>query len=383
MSVSSTVTIDRIQAYALSVRPPVGPVSSLGNMPVRNAVLVAITSTDGVTGWGEIWCNFPPRGNLARLNLLEDVIGPNLLGMQVTEYSQCRARLEIDIQRMAIHTGEFGPFAHCIAGIDTAMADLFARRSGKPLAQFLSDQAVSQVPTYASTPNVKDLDAAITEILDAGHTGIKLKIGLGLATDAELLGSVAKASGGRLEICADANQNWTVATAIETLSALSEHNISFIEEPLRADAPFADWAALSAAIDTPLAGGENITSHHTFASFMDQGHLRVVQPDVAKWGGVSGALEVGQSASKRGVICAIHYMGSGLGLAASIHTLAAIGGTGPVELDANPNPLRTQLGEIDLSVTQGKLSVPKGHGHGFIPEPDALKSMTVAAFDLS
>ena len=75
------VQIERVQGYALSVRPSVGPVSSLGDMPVRNGVLIAITSSDGVTGWGEIWCNFPPRGSVARLNLLQDVIGPRLLGL--------------------------------------------------------------------------------------------------------------------------------------------------------------------------------------------------------------------------------------------------------------------------------------------------------------
>ena len=74
-------------------------------------------------------------------------------------------------------------------------------------------------------------------------------------------------------------------------------------------------------------------------------------------------------------------MGSGLGLAASLHTLAAIGGKGPIELDANPNPLRTELGEIDLGVSDGTLQIPPGPGHGFIPEPGALKKLSVASFN--
>ena len=63
------------------------------------------------------------------------------------------------------------------------------------------------------------------------------------------------------------------------------------------------------------------------------------------------------------------------------HTLAAIGGKGPIELDANPNSLRTELGEIDLSIRDGALQVPSGPGHGFIPEPSALKKLSVACFD--
>lgn len=378
---TAAITIDRIEGFAVCAHPSVGPVSSLGTMPVRNGVLIAITSTDGVTGWGEIWCNFPPRGNLARLNLLHDVIAPLLFGSRFDSYADCRPHLETVCARMAIHIGEFGPFAHCFAGLDTALADLAARQAGLPLAHFLSPKALTEVPTYASTPDVGDLGNVIGHIIEAGHKGLKLKIGQGRNVDTKLLRKSSDLSQGLLKIYVDANQNWSVDDAIEEMTALAEYSIGFVEEPIPADAPLSDWAKLASSIEVPLAGGENITSRQSFADFMDRGHLSIVQPDVAKWGGVSGAYHVGQLALERGVTCAMHYMGTGLGLAASIHTLAAIGGHGPVELDSNPNPLRTDLGEIDLTVTEGKLCVPTTPGHGFTPDPVALKSMTVAHFD--
>ena len=377
------VQIDRIQGYALSVRPPVGPVSSLGTMPVRNGVLIAITSSDGVTGWGEIWCNFPPRGAEARLNLMQDVIGPLLLGMTFQDFAEVRPRLEHDLARMMIHTGEYGPFTHCLAGIDTALADLVARRAGVPLSQLFHAAPLASVPVYASTPNVSDLQAAIGQVIDDGHRGVKLKLGNGMEADTILLSNFAKASEGKLSVCADANQNWTLDEAIAMCDALSDHKLMFMEEPMRADSPMRDWARLAGATTIPLAGGENITSLQHFTAFMDDGKLRVIQPDVAKWGGVSGAVEIAQKAADRNVTCAMHYMGTGLGLAASLHCLAAIAGSGPMELDANPNPLRTDLGAIDLTVTAGQVAVPSGPGHGFVPDPSALKSLTDAAMDLS
>ena len=111
--------------------------------------------------------------------------------------------------------------------------------------------------------------------------------------------------------------------------------------------------------------------------------LGIIQPDVAKWGGVSGAMDVASTAKAKGATCAMHYMGTGLGLAASLHCLAAINGKGPMELDANPNPLRTELGAINLTVIDGCVAVPDGPGIGFVPDPSALKSMTIAEFDLS
>lgn len=377
------IVIDRVQCFAVSARPPVGPESSLGRMPVRNGLLIALTTQDGVTGWGEIWCNFPPRGNIARQNLMQDVIAPRLIGTRFASYSECRLALENDLARMMIHTGEFGPFAHCLAGIDTAVADIAARQQGVPLCQFLSGKAPQTVPVYASTPNLAQMEDSVGEIIDMGHTGVKLKIGHGLARDREILSGVATAAKGRLKIMVDANQNWTVSEAIETVSALSDAGLGFVEEPLRADAPLSDWAELAQAVDAPLAGGENITSFQQFHDFISHGKLRVVQPDVAKWGGVSGTYAVGQHAATAGATCTMHYMGTGLGLAASFHVLAAIGGSGLVELDANPNPLRTDLGEIDLAVSGGRVGVPRGPGIGFSPDPDALRAMSVDSFDLS
>lgn len=380
---TTAIVIDRVEAYAVSAHPAVGPVSSLGPMPVRNGVLIAITCSEGITGWGEIWCNFPPRGNVTRLNLLQDVITPHLLGARFDSFDAARPHLEKELVRMAIHTGEFGPFAHCLAGIDTALADLAAKRAGLPLAEFLSPGAKTQVETYASTPNTDDLDASIGAIMSAGHKAVKLKIGNGQDVDTGLIHKVAKASDGRLDMCLDANQRWTCGQAIGAMQSLAEYSITFIEEPLSAYAPLEDWARLAAAIDVPLAGGENITSLQAFTDFMDQGKMQIAQPDVAKWGGVSGALEVGRQAGKRGAMCAMHYMGTALGLAASAHVLAAVGGNGPVELDANPNPLRTDLGKIDLTVIDGTLTLPKGPGHGFLPNPSALRSFCVAKFDAS
>ena len=376
-------TIDRLQAFAVSAHPKSGPVSSLGPMPVRNALLVAITTKDGATGWGEVWCNFPPRGNLSRLNLLEDVIAPVLIGKCFDSYTDCRPMLETAQKRMSIHTGEAGPFNHCVAGIDCALADVAAKTAGLSLSEFLHNHPLSAVPVYASTPNVTDLERSITQIMESGHTGIKLKLGHGVQTDSQLLKNTSAITGKQLQIYIDANQNWTVEEATLTMETLTDYSIGFVEEPLMADAPYSDWATLSNRLNVPLAAGENIYGTQNFRNFAEHGKVQVLQPDVAKWGGVSGAIEVGQLARENGITCTLHYMGSALGLAISIHTLAAMTEHGAVELDANPNPLRTELGELNLRVTDGHVEVPQCIGHGFLPNPAALKSMTVGSFDLS
>ena len=178
----------------------------------------------------------------------------------------------------------------------------------------------------------------------------------------------------------DANQNWSLDEADDKIQSIGEFDISFVEEPLLATVPVQEWAAFSARSRFPIASGENFSSKRMFSDFLELGGVHVVQPDVAKWGGVSGAMAVGELAENADAACALHYMGTVLGLAASVHVMAAMGGVGPVELDANPNPLRTELGEIDLHVSKGCLAVPRGHGIGFTPDPAALDRFCVARF---
>ena len=72
-----------------------------------------------------------------------------------------------------------------------------------------------------------------------------------------------------------------------------------------------------------------------------------------------------------------HVMGTALGSTASIHLLAAGGGSGFVELDANENPLRTDLCDMDLEVTAGQIKVPTGTGIGIIPDAASMRRFQV------
>lgn len=377
-----TREIARIELFALSCRVEDGPVSSLALMPTRNGLLIRITSNDGAYGWGEAWCNYPPRGNLAKLNLMEDSIGPLVLGRDLEDWTTLRPGLERDLARMIIHVGEQGPFNHCLAALDMAAADLSARARGISLSKMLNENASDRAQVYASSPRVTDPDTLAAKLAALGHTGVKLKIGFDKARDAALLEAFRIHDEHALMLCVDANQNWSLDEAAGTINDLTQWDLAFVEEPIMADACPADWVALARACKLPLAAGENIASLEKFAEHVDNGSLRVIQPDVAKWGGISGCHAAGRHALNHGVQATFHYMGTALGLAASFHTLAALGGDGRVELDANPNPLRTELGQIDLAPNEGFVTLPEGPGIGFEPDPGALRRFGVGYCDI-
>lgn len=146
----------------------------------------------------------------------------------------------------------------------------------------------------------------------------------------------------------------------------------WLEEPLPVDAPEADWRALAQTSDVPLAGGENIAGREAFDRAICAGILSVIQPDVAKWGGVSGCFAVARAAISAGRTYCPHFLGGGVGLLASAHLLAAAGGDGLLEVDVNPNPLRDVIAPIADHVALGAWTLDAAPGLGVSALPEEL-----------
>jgi L-alanine-DL-glutamate epimerase-like enolase superfamily enzyme len=175
----------------------------------------------------------------------------------------------------------------------------------------------------------------------------------------------------------DANQAWSPAQAVEEAAALAAFAPFWLEEPIVADAAPDAWKALAADVPIPLAGGENIRGRAAFAQLIGCGAFAVVQPDIGKWGGFSGCLEVGRMALAAGLTFCPHWLGGGIGLVASMHLLAAVGGDGLVEVDANDNPLRELLAGPHPLVRDGTVELSNRAGLGVAPDLDAAKAFLV------
>ena len=63
----------------------------------------------------------------------------------------------------------------------------------------------------------------------------------------------------------------------------------------------------------------------------------VLQPDMTKWGGVTGNLPIARAAVACGKSFCLHVFGGGVALLASLHLLATAGGNGLVGFDCHPN----------------------------------------------
>lgn len=114
-----------------------------------------------------------------------------------------------------------------------------------------------------------------------------------------------------------------------------------------------------------------------FRALLEAGAVDLVQPDVCKTGGLTEARAICQMAESYGVPYAPHYLGSAIGLVASLHLCASTPGFWRMELDANPNPFRSEMVGHALTVKDGCLSVPDGPGLGVEPESALIEQYRI------
>jgi len=365
------------RVFRLPIANPVR--TSFGVMHSRPAVLVRAVDARGREGWGEIWCNFPSVGAEHRARLVRETVAPLLVGRSFAAPDEIWRSASQALSVLAIQSGEPGPIAQCLAGVDMALWDLAARARNEPLYRYLgTTKIVARLPVYASGLNPDRPEKLATAKAREGHRAFKLKIGFGRDIDLNNLTSLRAALGEDATLMVDANQAWDLETAKAMSKAIAQFRPAWLEEPLRADAPAEHWRELARASPIPLAAGENMRGDE-FEAAVDSGWVKVLQPDLGKWGGFTGCLQVGRHALAAGVRLCPHWLGGGIGLIASFHLLAAVGGDGLVEVDANPNALRELMAAPFPALADGQMELPQGPGLGVAPDLAALREFEVAA----
>jgi len=374
-NVDLSLTIIKASPIIMRVPCPVPVQTSFGTMFDRPAVFLELEDERGYKGLGEVWCNFPACGAEHRARLLKTAILPFLFGATFASPSQCFSSLEKQFARLAIQAGEPGPIAQCIAGVDVAMWDLVARRAGLPLFQLLGGINAT-IPTYASGINPTNATKAVDKCRSEGHIAFKLKIGFDWQNDLKNIEEISSNLNSDEQFMVDANQAWTVDEASDILPDLAEFSLAWLEEPIMADRPYEEWLKLSSSSSVSIAAGENILNARDFDLQISKPILDVIQPDLCKWGGISGVLPIAQKIITAGKLYCPHYLGGGIGLAASAHLLAAIGGDGMLEIDSNDNSLRDAL--FSVPIKEGRLTLPDTPGLGMADKFSMLIGADIA-----
>ena len=370
----SGIRLGRIETFLYRAEVSEAVKTSFGSIPRRSALLLRVEDVDGAYGWGEIWCNFPPFSADNKVNLMETVVAPPAFAGSYQDPASAWQALTAKTRRWSIQSGEHGPIAACLAGLDLALWDMTARRANIPLRRLLNPACDQDtVKAYASGLNPDTAVTTVQRARESGFRAFKVKVAFGLDQDLAVLTRLGAELRDGERLMVDANQGWDMPEARIAVPRLAAHHLGWIEEPIPADSPAEHWAELAMLSDAPLAGGENVAGFAGFAALIAARSHKVVQPDMLKWGGVTGCFAVARRAVESGLVYCPHWLGSGLGLAAAAQLLAAVGGDGLLEHDVMENPLREVLAKPYRGVKDGIFTLADGAGLGVEPDLEAGK----------
>jgi D-galactarolactone cycloisomerase len=342
----------------------------------RATTLVRLKLADGTEGVGEAWGM--PQVNLAYLPLLKSY----LIGVDVLDVEHAFALM----LGRHYHFGVQGPLMWCISGIDMAAKDAAGKMLKQPVHRLIGGKQADSVHIYASggylTENSeRDFAPQIEAMAAGGHRAVKIKIGVSPASDEERVATARRILGSDVEIMVDINSNYTLDVARESISRLAPYRIGWVEEPL-APQDFSGYEILQRWSPVPIATGEALYSAFDFKRLIDRRAVDVVQPDLSLCGGFWQGRQIAQLAMMDHLRLSPHVWGSGVGLAAAVHFVAAL----PiyphathvprptlVEYDLGTNPLRDALLKNPLRPKDGLIAVPDAPGLGIEIDWDAVE----------
>ncbi len=359
------------------LRAPVhdGIAMSFSPLRQRTMVLVSLTDEDGRTGHGESWVNYPPWAARERTATLREGVLPLLAGRRVDDVPAVHAELCDRLDPLGRQWGAPGPVRQAISAVDVALWDLQGQRAGAAIARVAAHRVRDRVPVYASSLGPESVAAQAANCRGAGHDAVKLKLGFGRETDTRNLVAARETLGGDVLLYADANQGWDLDEAVAMAPVLREAGVGWIEEPVRGD-ELADLEELHRRTGLVIATGENLYGRGKFRSYAASPAIAILQPDVAKAGGVTEAFAVCDLAEKHDTAVMPHLYGGAVAFAATLQVAAGSRMVGGVEYDVRDNPLRDPLLLDPPTPERGRLDLPDLPGLGVRFDAEALEQVT-------
>jgi L-alanine-DL-glutamate epimerase-like enolase superfamily enzyme len=330
----------RLEVFEQTLKLAAPFVASYGTVRTREILVVALTTSDGITGFGEA-APLPAydgvslndvRAALARYG--EVLRDPGADGQPIDELlAACGARC---------------PLPQALAAIDVAVWDIRARTQEVSLAAALSAHAppaarvAVNASVWASDPTtVADQSARAAA---EGYRCIKLKVGA--HNDAERVRAARAGAGAQMDLRLDANGAWSPEQAPAAIAALAPAGLELVEEPVHG---VAAMRSVRGQVTVPIAIDETAAE----AGAIESGCADAVCLKLSRCGGLSGLLADAARARAAGMrIYLASTLDGVVGVAAAVHAAAALGGQAALGDQA-------ALGACGLAT----LALFEGHGH--------------------
>jgi len=331
------------------------------------SLLLKLTTDSGLSGWGEA---FGHLCNPASYAALAGSVGRYFLGAELDGQPAGIAALMTRAKQAFHGFGATGPMMYALSAADTALWDLSAKQAGQPLYRLLGAQrstieAYASLPSYDNDPSEVAWQAA--RAAKAGFRKIKLH-----ETSPEAIRAARDALPSEVELMVDVNCPWTRKQAAQIVDELADTRLGWLEEPIWPPDDLEGLAGLRGK-GTRIAAGENASGLNGLLTHLQSPAVDILQPSVAKIGGVSAMLEALGKAREAGVLAIPHCFYYGAGLCATAHLVATLGTDILLELPF----LEWRENLHPFLPVRPVVSLPDTPGLGFGPDDGMLEAWKV------
>jgi galactonate dehydratase len=343
-----------------------------------NSRFVRVYTKEGLTGTGET------LDTIGAEQIINQHLGPGLVG-----------RDPLDIEGIwfdlwswksvpggippVFMRGMGGPYLAALSGIEMALWDLAGKAMNAPLYRLFGGRVREKIGVYFHAYDPKQ---AVDVVKKTGVKALKA-VRLDSATDKENpvqgydpgkhfgwtltnrqidafaanVGALREAVGPDIGIGLECHARYDTESAIQMAHAVEKHRPMWLEEPVPSDNPEA-MAAVRRATRIPIACGENVYTRWGFRPFLEQQSVSIIQPDMAKCGGLLETRKIAAMAEVYHIPISPHGVASVLGQTAYAHVCATV-----------PNFLLLEWMHF-FNARMNSLTAPPSYNAGFLELPD-------------
>ncbi|MEO6874280.1 MAG: enolase C-terminal domain-like protein [Opitutaceae bacterium] len=342
----------------------------------RPSVLVRLTDSDGLTGWGQAvpvpsWTYETVE---TVLTTLRHYLAPLLLGRDPADFEGLHAAMNTAI-RPAFSTGQ--PL--CKAALDLACHDLVGKQRNVPAWKLFGAPATARTTLTLSwtvaSPKPEVIEKQLTEGRARGYRNFNIKVGYPQSAEYDLeLARKVRAFAPEGFLWADANTGYTPEQGLALAPKLRDAGVDVLESPLP-PTQIRGYQALKQQGALPILMDEGIVSPEVAAEFIALGLMDGMALKPARNAGLWPSVQIVNQLRNAGLM----ILGSGLtdpdfSLAAATQLYAWAGLTRPCALNG-PQFLADSLVGDALTPKNDLLTVPVASGLGLTPDDRAARCL--------
>jgi D-galactarolactone cycloisomerase len=380
--------ISQMETYFLSCPLPQPVRTSNHTISQVSEVIVVLTTDAGLVGIGEAHGPFLLRPGSDGLSIVRNIlqaIEPLVVGEDPFNieriWQDLFALTYTSVKGVPTLSRQQRQLVTAMSAIDIALWDLMGKATERPVYALLGGALRQRIPAYVTGFYYKDgerLDDLKREAefyLEQGYRILKMKVGgVTPEEDAERVRVVRETAGDEVEIMLDANQGWSLPTALRAVRLFEPYRIFWLEDPM----PWYDerqtMQRLKAATPIPIAAGETEYTPFGLRSMVAAGLVDYLIVDSTWSGGLTTWRKAATLAELYQIPMAAHHDPQ-----IHVHAQAATPTGFILESFADPkrDPLWFELFRQRPEIVDGFMHVPNAPGLGLELRPETLEAYGV------